>query len=74
LEVKLWVKGVKSASTDTAFQKYMTMKFRNHMEYGLYNEVATDFEDIGIEYCNGNIKRINYELRLKRTFFTAFQF
>ena len=36
-EVKLWVKDLKSASTDTAFQKYIANKFRNHMEYSLHN-------------------------------------
>ena len=45
-EVKLCFKGLKSASADIAFQKDIANKLRNHMEYGLHNEVATDFEDI----------------------------
>ena len=40
------------------------------MTYGLHNEVVTDFEDIGdiiLQYI-GDIKGINYVLKLKRIF------
>ena len=45
-EVKLWIKVLKSASTDMAFQIYIANKFHTHMKFGLHSAAATDF-DIG---------------------------
>jgi len=47
VEVKRWVKGLKSSSHDTVFQKYITRKFRSDMEFGQLHEPMQDIDDIG---------------------------
>ena len=72
-EVKLWVEGLKSATTDTAFQKYIAKKFRNHMEYGLHNEVATDFKDIGDRILQWGYQRDKLRAEIKQQLSSDFQ-
>ena len=38
------------------------------MKYGLHNELASDFEDIGDRILKWGYERINYALKLNRTF------
>ena len=67
-EIKLWVKGLKSASSDTAFQKYITNKFRHHMEYGLHDEVTTEFDDIGDRILQWGYQRDKLRAEIKQNF------
>ena len=74
VDVKRWLKGLKSSSDDTSFQKYITGKFRSHVEFGQHQEPIQDIDDIGdrillIEFSQGEFKKYDISNLLSKEMF-----
>ena len=68
VEVKRWVKSLKSSSDDTSFQKYITGKFRSHMEFGQHQEPIQDIDDIGDRILQWGYQRDRLRAEVKQNF------
>ena len=71
VEVKRWVKGLKSTSDDAAFQKYIAWKFGTHMEFGQHQEPIQDMDDIGDRNLQWGYQRDRLRAEVKQKFPTT---
>ena len=67
-EVKRWIKGLRYPSDDPGFQKYITNKFRYHMESGTHNEPLPHICDIGDRILQWGFQRDRLCPEVKQNF------